>query len=59
MKVSFGGWPNMERKILAFVKVSAIKGMVKPPLSTPLAYSSGSVMFVRTYWEPFLVTISE
>ena len=40
--------PNIWRNIFALVRVSAIKGIVKPPLSTPLAYSSGSVMFVRT-----------
>ena len=59
MKVSFGAMPRNWRKVLALVRVSAIKGMVKPPLSTPFAYSSGSVMLVRTYCEPFLVTTSE
>ncbi len=58
-KVELGGRPNIWRNMLALFSVSAINGMVKPPLSTPFAYSSGSVMLVRTYCEPFLVTTSE
>ena len=51
--------PNIWANVLALVKVSAIKGIVKPPLLTMLAYSSGSVMLVKVYCEPFLVTTSE
>lgn len=58
-KVSLTGNPNIWRNMFALDRVSAMRGMVKPPLSTPFAYSSGSVILVSTYCEPFLVTTSE
>ncbi len=59
VNVELGVIPRKPAKVLALVKVSAIKGIVKPPLSTPLAYSSGSVILVNMYDEPFLLTTSE
>ena len=59
VNVELGVSPRKLANVLALVKVSAIKGIVKPPLSTMLAYSSGSVILVNMYEEPFLVTTSE
>lgn len=37
-QVELGSWPKMVRNLLAFMRVSAIKGWVKPPLSSWFAY---------------------
>ena len=47
VNVELGVNPRNPANVLALVKVSAINGIVKPPLSTALAYSSGSVMLVN------------
>ena len=59
VNVELGVNPRNPANVLALVNVSAINGIVKPPLSTALAYSSGSVILVNMYEEPFLVTASE
>ena len=59
VNVELGVNPRKLANVLALVKVSAIKGIVKPPLSTMLAYSSGSVILINMYDESFLVTTSE
>ena len=59
VNVELGVIPRNPAKVLALVKVSAINGIVKPPLSTALAYSSGSVILVNMYDEPFWLTTSE